>query len=243
MTAGRWVLVLAIVAAMVLLLAGPGARAEFWDFRFGFTLMRWAVYMGAGVGVIALVMLFVKSQRQASLTALVAALAIAAITVYVPWSLLQTARSVPRIHDITTDVVMVPAFVDIVPLRADAPNPVAYPGTEVASQQLAAYPDIVTFQTSFSVEQVHQASRSLVEEFGWTEVANDPSQGRIEAYDTTFWFGFVDDVVIRIQSQDGLTEVDVRSKSRVGLSDVGKNAQRIREFLQALEQRLDQQAS
>ena len=59
-------------------------------------------------------------------------------------------------------------------------------------------------------------------------------QGRLEATDTTFWFGFKDDVVIRIQSTGGNTLVDVRSKSRVGESDLGANANRIEKYLNHL---------
>ena len=65
-------------------------------------------------------------------------------------------------------------------------------------------------------------------------VASDPQSGRIEATDTTFWFGFKDDVVIRVAPAGDGSRVDVRSLSRVGLSDVGTNAARIRKYLAAL---------
>jgi uncharacterized protein (DUF1499 family) len=61
--------------------------------------------------------------------------------------------------------------------------------------------------------------------------ALDESAGRIEAVVTTRWFGFQDDVAIRIAPAGTGSRVDMRSKSRVGRSDVGTNAQRIREFL------------
>jgi uncharacterized protein (DUF1499 family) len=69
---------------------------------------------------------------------------------------------------------------------------------------------------------------------GWEIVATDPSRGRIEATDTTSWFRFKDDVVIRLTARDYGTYVDVRSKSRVGVGDMGVNASRIREFLERL---------
>jgi len=66
---------------------------------------------------------------------------------------------------------------------------------------------------------------------GWDLVSADSSAGRIEATATTAWFGFKDDVVVRIRSEGTGSRVDVRSLSRVGGSDVGTNARRIREFL------------
>jgi uncharacterized protein (DUF1499 family) len=69
---------------------------------------------------------------------------------------------------------------------------------------------------------------------GWELVASDPIAGRIEATDTTFWFGFTDDIVIRVSPRGGGSRVDIRSVSRVGISDVGTNAARIRKYLAAL---------
>jgi uncharacterized protein (DUF1499 family) len=69
---------------------------------------------------------------------------------------------------------------------------------------------------------------------GWRIVAAVPIEGRIEASDITFWFGFTDDIVIRITPSGKMSLVDIRSVSRVGLSDVGTNARRTRLFLMEL---------
>jgi uncharacterized protein (DUF1499 family) len=69
---------------------------------------------------------------------------------------------------------------------------------------------------------------------GWEIVAAVPAEGRIEATDTTRFFGFKDDIVIRVKAEGAGSRVDVRSLSRVGKSDVGKNASRIRAYLRAL---------
>ena len=55
------------------------------------------------------------------------------------------------------------------------------------------------------------------------------------AADTTAFFGFNDDVVIRFRPEGAGSVLDVRSVSRVGRSDLGKNAERIRSFLAALD--------
>ena len=234
----RLVLLVAVIAALLLLIAGPGTRLELWHFRTGFELMRWAVYLGVGASVLALLFLLIPKTRRGNGLALSLALLIALGTLAMPLTMYQRAQSVPRIHDITTDTVNPPEFVAVAPLRADAPNPVEYQGEEIARQQREAYPDIVSFETDAHNAIVFDHALALVEQFGWELVAADADTGRIEATDTTFWFGFKDDVVIRIRSTDIGSVVDVRSKSRVGLSDVGANAARIRRFLDALDERI-----
>jgi uncharacterized protein (DUF1499 family) len=231
--------VLAVIGALLLLIAGPGARLDFWDFRFGFTLMRWAVYVGAGTAALALLLALIPSTRRGQFLKLATALVIGLAVAAVPYLQLREARSVPPIHDISTDTLNPPEFVAIAPLRADAPNPVEYPGEDVAQQQREAYPDLTSFTTDVYPAILFEHAVATARNLGWEVVAAEPDAGRIEATDTTFWFGFKDDVVIRIQSSNGGSLVDVRSKSRVGMSDVGANAARIRGFLEALEDRVN----
>ncbi len=234
----RLVLLAAVIALLMLLVAGPGTRLEFWDFRFGFTLMRWALYVGVGAAGLGLILLLIPRTRSGNVLPLVAAMVIGLGTATVPWLLVQQAQSVPRIHDITTDTHNPPEFIAVAPLRADAPNPIEYEGEEIARQQREAYPDIVPLETDVYPAIVFDRALETAQTLGWEIVAADSDNGRIEATDTTFWFGFKDDVVIRIQGSNGGSRVDVRSKSRVGLSDVGANAARIRRFMDALDERL-----
>lgn len=88
------------------------------------------------------------------------------------------------------------------------------------------------------VDEVFEAVRRAAEAMGWEIVAVDAARGRLEASDTTFWFRFKDDVVVRVTARDTGARVDVRSKSRVGRSDVGKNAERIREYLTEVRRRV-----
>jgi len=140
----------------------------------------------------------------------------------------------PAIHDLTTDLDEPPAFEAIMPLRADAPNPPEYLDDGTAELQKAAFPDLVTQTIDMPTPQVFAAAEQVVMDMGWELVASDMLDGRIEATDTTRWFGFKDDVVIRIVGDDTATWVDVRSKSRLGKGDMGTNARRIRAFLTAL---------
>lgn len=235
----RIVPILAILAALLLLIAGPGARLGLWEFGFGFTLMRWALYIGAGTAVLAVILAVIPATRRGHLPMLAAAAVIGLGTAAVPWMLVQHARSVPPIHDISTDTVNPPEFVAIAPLRADAPNPVEYAGEETAEQQREAYSDLRPFTVDAYPAIVFDHALAAAEAQGWEIVEASEEDGRIEATATTFWFGFKDDVVIRVRADNGGSVVDVRSKSRIGRSDAGANAARIRSYLEDLELRLN----
>ncbi|RWU09580.1 DUF1499 domain-containing protein [Pseudidiomarina gelatinasegens] len=226
---------LGILSLLLLLVAGPLYRFEVLELGTAFLLLRWAAYIGIGAGVLLIVWLVWQRPKGTRATLSIIALITAAVAVWMPYSQLQQARSVPPIHDITTDTENPPEFVAIASLRADAPNPVEYAGPETAEQQLKAYPDLETYRTDLATEELYDKALAAVKDMGWELVAGDRDEGRIEATDTTTWFGFKDDVVIRIRVQAGETQLDIRSKSRVGRSDVGKNADRIREFLARLD--------
>jgi len=226
-----------IVAALLLIVAGPGTRLGLWEFDTGFVMMRWALFLGLGGAGLALVLLFFSKARRGRGAILAAALIIGIGTAWVPWSGYQKARSVPPIHDITTDTTNPPQFVDIAPLRIDAPNPLDYAGEEVADQQRAAYPDIRPLELSQSTDQTFDRALQTARELGWEIVSAVPADGRIEATATTFWFGFNDDVVIRITPAGAGSRLDIRSKSRVGRSDIGANAARIRDFVRDFQRR------
>jgi uncharacterized protein (DUF1499 family) len=150
----------------------------------------------------------------------------------VPGNRYWTAKQVPKIHDITTDTEDPPVFVSVLALRKDAPNSTIYGGPEIAAQQHAAYPDVRPLVSDIPPAQAYERARSAARKMCWTIVDENQAEGRIEATATTRWFGFKDDVIIRIAPAAGNgSRVDVRSVSRVGLSDVGTNARRIRAFL------------
>jgi len=140
------------------------------------------------------------------------------------------------IHDVSTDVTNPPVFVEIIAIReADgAANPPEYSG-EFTETQLAAFPDIQTLSVARTPGEVFAAAEGVVAELGWEMVAADVASGRIEATASTSFFRFKDDVVIRIKAAAGGSEVDIRSKSRVGQGDMGANAARVREFLTRLQ--------
>ncbi len=227
-------LVLAVIAAFMLVAAGLGTRVGIWHFRTGFAILKYAAYLGIATAVLSIIALLVPGWRAGRVAPLLFALLLSAVVAYVPWSFQRKARSVPAIHDITTDTERPPEFVAILPMRADAPNPPEYAGPETAAQQRAAYPDIRPVILSNDPVAAFRAARAAADEMGWDIIIADSAAGRIEATATTMWFGFKDDVVIRVEPVEQGSRVDVRSKSRVGRGDVGANAARIRKYVKKL---------
>lgn len=230
----RSALVLAVLATILLLAAGPGTRLQLWDFRTGFSLLRWATYFGLSSAAVALLMLLIPRLRRPHGVTLAVALLLGLGVALVPLNAMRQAREVPPIHDISTDTTQPPPFVAILPLRANAPNSAVYGGAEIARQQMSAYPDLRTYVTTDAPRQAFERALQAARGMGWDVVASDPDEGRIEATDTTTWFGFKDDVVIRVEADGTGSRIDVRSVSRVGRSDVGTNARRIRAYLKVL---------
>jgi uncharacterized protein (DUF1499 family) len=150
-------------------------------------------------------------------------------------SLLAGRGDHPPIHDITTDTADPPLFTAAESVRGPQANPLAI-DPQVIEQQQAAYPDLDTLVTTLPVDEAYDRALAVARGLGWEIYHEDRRAGVIEAVDTTPIMGFSDDIVIRVRSHAGDTSVDLRSVSRVGISDLGANARRIRAFLQAFQQ-------
>jgi uncharacterized protein (DUF1499 family) len=144
----------------------------------------------------------------------------------------------PPIHDITTDVDNPPAFVALLPYRTGRVSPPEYDGPDAARQQRAAYPDVRPLIVPLAPAVAFDAALAVARESGWQVAASDPQTGRIEAIATTTLMRFKDDLVIRVMPEGTGARIDMRSKSRVGVGDLGTNARRIVRFMDALRSRL-----
>lgn len=224
-----------LVCGAAALLAGPGYRIDLWPLGAGIQTIRWAATFavaGAVVALVAAVLVSIAGARR-GLGMAAAALAINAFVAGPPLYLYREVQRLPRIHDVTTDLENPPRFVAVVPLRKGAQNPVDYQ-PDTAAQQKIGYPDIVPLLLDTTPAQTLVRAQRAARAMGWEIVSVAPQDLRIEATDTTLLFGFKDDVVIRITAQAQRSIVDVRSLSRVGVSDVGVNAKRIRAFMKKL---------
>ncbi|WP_332675583.1 DUF1499 domain-containing protein [Aromatoleum sp.] len=231
MNLSRLILIAALVAVALLFVSGSGTRFGLWAFPVGFRLLKWAAYLGLGAAAVALVGLVVPKLRAGQGPRLVVSLALGLGVAAVPAYWLGAAGKLPPIHDISTDLADPPAFVAVLPARGPQSNPAEHAGAAVADAQRAAYPDIRPLILALPPVDAFALALRAARAMGWEIVAQDPAAGRIEATATTLWFGFRDDVVVRVTPADGGSRIDVRSLSRVGVGDVGANAKRIRTYL------------
>lgn len=194
-----------------LLASGPGTRLGLWDWRTGLGLLRYAAYLGIAAAVVSAALLLVPRIRRRHAGILALALVLGLASLAPPLAFQRQARAVPPINDITTDA-------------------------QAASQaQREAYPDIQPVVLAEPPEKAFERARAAARAMGWEIVAAEPAAGRIEAVDTSLWFGFKDDVLVRVApAPGGGSRIDVRSKSRVGRGDAGTNARRIRGFRERL---------
>jgi uncharacterized protein (DUF1499 family) len=241
----RLALFAGIVAAGFVAGAAPAYRYAGFSLEHAFELMKWGVYAAGAAAVLALlwIVFSIAARSAEGLLSFVLALVLAAGAAYFPISMRMKAESLPLIHDITTNTENPPVFVAIAPLRADAPNGVDYKTDP--QLQLGAYADIQPYASRETPAEVFKRAEATARAMNWEIVAAVPEEGRIEATDTTAWWGFKDDIVIKIDAatftstSTGAVEngaiLNIRSMSRVGKSDLGKNAERIRAFLAAME--------
>jgi Protein of unknown function (DUF1499) len=231
----RWIANAALIAAALVLIAGPLNRIGV-DFRVSLGVFALGALVAGVAGLVSLIAaLILKRKGHKSGRPMLAgvvglgAFAVLAVT-------FAGARGVPPIHDITTDTVNPPAFVAVVPIRAadGAANPPEYEGERIAALQTAAYPKVRALVLDEPPASAFDKALIAVGAMGWELVDSQPAQGRIEATATTGWFGFKDDIVIRVSPQGTAARIDVRSKSRVGVGDMGANAKRIEAFLDKL---------
>ncbi|MEX1063611.1 MAG: DUF1499 domain-containing protein [Balneolaceae bacterium] len=230
---------LTVVNTASFILSGYGYQWGIWDLGTGMTLLRYGAYLAIGLLIIQTVLFFFPKESGAKAKTMVIigfllALGVSATAAY--W--FYKARISPPIHDITTDTQSPPEFVELVRLRENAPNPPEYAGEEFARAQREAYPDIQPLVVSASVQEVMDEIVSLIARRGWEIISINRQEGRIEATEKLAWFGFRDDVVLRITDTDEGTRIDMRSKSRIGRGDLGVNANRIEKLMADLRDRI-----
>jgi uncharacterized protein (DUF1499 family) len=258
----RAALILAILLPIYFLVAALGTKFGLLDWRIGFGLMTYTlgkfVLMGVGaIGLLAtLATILVKPRMKGLLGALLAVLLPAAGMGYGVYVQSQ-AKDIPPIHDISTSLDDPPSFTELVLQErakvpcvntldfatktvgaANGPGCRGRDGGPLAKDLHAkAYGDLKPLRMNQAPNDAVEMVLDAAAAQGWTIVNADVEGGLIEATASTFWYGFKDDIAVRLRPTiDGLgTIVDVRSVSRVGVSDLGANAARIRAFLAAVD--------
>lgn len=161
-----------------------------------------------------------------------------------PAAMVPQYKALPKINDITTDAQAPPEFAVLARSRPRDANSTVYPGAAVARLQMEAYPDLRPVVVSRPATETFELVEETVRRLRWELVATQAPQGRgrpgfIEAVERTLVLGFYDDVVIRIDGDQREARVDIRSASRYGAHDFGRNAARVREFFKELQARVD----
>jgi hypothetical protein len=241
---GTLVLVAGAGALLWGLVSAVGTGWGFWEYTSGLKGVTWAFFLGIGALLFGLLFGWRarKSITPPPRTRRWAGMLIA--LVYVGWvgTFLVSALSVPAIHDVSTDLADPPSFqtlqlradnLDNVPGADDADMKGLTPQQRWVTVHQKAYGDIRSVRINEPVPTVVAKAERLAKDRGWDVAVSLPEEGRLEATSTSAFFRFKDDVVIRVRPTDTGegSVVDMRSVSRVGVSDLGMNAKRVRSFL------------
>lgn len=248
----RLALAVSLLLPVYFLAASLGTKFGYLDWTVGFVQMTflWGPRLLLGAAALALIgvllALFIPPRKglRAALIALVIPLIGIGYGAYVR----NAAADIPPIHDISTDLDNPPAFSEaVVRARAavegvndlDLLNKFTREGRQFTELQRENYGDIAPVVTTLDPARAFDIALGLAREQGWTIGDTNAVTGAIEATDRTFWYGFTDDIAVRVRPDGVGARVDVRSVSRVGRSDLGANARRLRPYLQELRARLE----
>lgn len=162
-----------------------------------------------------------------------------------PVSLLPSYLNLPAMNDATTDLASPPRFNALIKERerAGVANPAQYPANRLTEVQKANYPDLRPLYVSRSMDDTYELALETLKRLRFQIVAETPPRQRqagiIEAVDRTLVIGFYDDVVVRVDSEGGRARIDVRSASRFGTHDLGRNPIRVRRVLSEMQAKVD----
>ena len=227
------------VVLLIILVTGP-LGYKFLDVSLQTSLVSLLVSLSGGaliflIGLVYLV-IAMRSDLVRNRNLVIVSMILGLLPVGIMGPQMAAAVDVPPIHDITTDTANPPEFVAIVPLRKNAPNGYEYGATEawpaekLGATTMEAYPGLKPIESDLSVADAVDRAEATLLAMGLEVVAVDRDAGVVEATATTFWFGFKDDMVVRVVGDGEGSRIDLRSMSRVGQSDVGANADRITDF-------------
>ena len=232
----KLVLIASIICVFCVVLAIFGVRLGAFNFRVASDMLESTFQAGVAVLLVALIVFVGEAEtRIKSGIAIVILLPIlAGIGMhYTPAPELDDQGQRPKpLNDISTDTQNPPTYDALVALRPKNSNSLDYPDN-AASLQAERFPVIKPIESRLSKEAAFEHALAIVNESGWELVSQNKEQGKIEAVASTLFFGFKDDIVIRIQAKGEMSVVDIRSHSRIGKGDKGKNAERVNGFIKA----------
>ena len=245
-------LTVSVICLLVMIIAIVGVRLEWFDFRSATNILTWAARVSVFIFASALVQLLVSRKHRSALvkSALAVVLLIGPLVVLLdnrpsgppppkgppPAGSAGAGGRPPPLNDISTDTQNPPMYRAVVALHSKGNNSVDYDLAKNPGLQKKRFPDIAPIASTLSEQEAFQRALQIAQGEGWDIIAEGVAAGTIEAVASTFYFGFKDDVVIRVRAADVGSIVDIRSHSRVGRGDRGMNAARVRSFIEAFSQ-------
>ena len=229
----RWLLLLQSLLLLAMLFGMVANKFELLAFKPAFMTFVYAfqtLMVLTGLSLLVCGLVWWKGWQQEKVFAKWS-LIMGVVPVIAVFALIGAGLKVPAIHNITTDLDNPPEFEASYKMRVEGLNSLDVPSAEVRELQRGYYSDLAPLNLPTTPDETYQRALQVVNSLGWTLVSSKPGDLKIEAYEETTFFGFKDDVVIRIQAAEQGSRVDVRSVSRVGRSDLGANAKRIQRFL------------
>ena len=227
----KFVLIVGLMGLAALPVGALGFRFGLWELTTGQAVVFSGIVLATIVlvlGIATLIFVYTRRRRADRMPALIG---LAASVVVLAVTGPQYARlTMPMTTDVATDRDDPPSFEHLAAERESGSNLLDYTEEE-ARVQAEGYPDLVGIRAPGGTDENFAKAVAVSRELGWDVVHEDAASGLIEATDTTFWFGFEDDLAIRVRREGNETVVDLRSASRVGLHDLGTNAERIRSFV------------
>jgi len=246
-------LILAFLPAVVILIGAVGTKLGWWSWKIGFVAVMVRGPMGVGwapalttlaivVALVGLVISIGYGLWRRAFTALVVAL----LTMGAFIVMGGQAKKAPPIHDVATDWSDPMMFSDkVMQDRGPGANPVA-PDGMIASGALAGRkvsdinaktcPGAKPILLATAPSEAYATAKKALTADGLKIVTDDPTASRLEAVATSFWYDFKDDVLVRVKPQGAGSRIDIRSVSRVGVSDLGQNCKRVTRLAAAMAQ-------
>lgn len=259
----RLVIALLLILPIYFALAALGTKIGLWSWQTGLLslTMGGGVILLAVVALVSLVSLVIalrNKPRRGALVAIAGAGLAVPAAVFAGFLMAGAKAEANPIHDVSTDTARPPAFsaATLAERQRTGANPLN--DYQVPLGRLEIYRDGVPPQLAIqshaqiitdryadlaplplagaSREDAVAAVAAAMGAMGFDDIRSDVASGRVEGVDETFWFGFKDDVVARI----GERQIDFRSVSRVGRSDLGANAERIAELRERVARQIGQ---
>ncbi len=199
-------------------------------FAIGLAVFALSCFAALAV-VLAMIIAYLLPRYQQHRSAVIKSALPALLPALLILTVLGSSGSYPPIHDITTNADDPPLFDAAVAYRGAGTNPVDI-NPEAITAQLESYTGLASIESPLSEAEAFARASEVATTMEWVIYNSDPRNGVIEATSTSFWFGFVDDIVMRVRSDGSGSTIDLRSVSRVGVNDLGANASRIKIFIQ-----------